>query len=248
MSGVGGGWISITKGIIVALSQIQIIQSLGEALSWFQRELEWGVQPAELKHLTGRIGELYAALITNGRMAEQSQQAGYDVTSKNNERISVKTTTMMEGSGHVSFNVNTLAHVDRVMILRINMNDDEDNQDIQIEILLDAKIDDAIALMSGEQLGRRTISLSRLRRPTSPIRPIQTATEVSFEGISIRELETGTIQVARDGVELSPVKPILRELAQRLNVGLLNSQGNTYTTRQLGALVIKSIQELQSTN
>ncbi len=42
----------------MALMQVQIIQSLGEALPWFERELSWGVPAAELNHLTGRIGEL----------------------------------------------------------------------------------------------------------------------------------------------------------------------------------------------
>jgi len=47
----------------MALTQMQIIQSLGEAMAWFERELNWGVEPTELRHLCGRIGELYAALI-----------------------------------------------------------------------------------------------------------------------------------------------------------------------------------------
>ena len=58
---------------------MQIIQSLGEAMSWFERELNWQVQPTELRHLCGRIGELYAALITNGQMALETNQNGYDV-------------------------------------------------------------------------------------------------------------------------------------------------------------------------
>jgi hypothetical protein len=48
----------------MALTQMQLIQSLGEAMSWFERELNWGVPPTELRHLCGRIGELYAALIS----------------------------------------------------------------------------------------------------------------------------------------------------------------------------------------
>jgi hypothetical protein len=58
----------------MALSQTQIIQSLAESLGWFEKELEWGVAPAELYHLTGRIGELYAAMITRGQMALQTNQ------------------------------------------------------------------------------------------------------------------------------------------------------------------------------
>jgi len=63
----------------MALTQMQIIQSLGEAMTWFERELTWGVPPTELRHLIGRIGELYAALITNGQMATEVNQKGYDV-------------------------------------------------------------------------------------------------------------------------------------------------------------------------
>ncbi len=68
----------------MALSQTQIIQSLAESLGWFEKELEWGFAPAELNHLTGRIGELYAAMITRGQMALQTNQRGYDVISSEN--------------------------------------------------------------------------------------------------------------------------------------------------------------------
>lgn len=85
----------------MALTQMQIIQSLGEAMSWFERELQWGVEPTELRHLIGRIGELYAALISNGQMATEVNQKGYDVVSEKGERISVKTTAMMGLGGHI---------------------------------------------------------------------------------------------------------------------------------------------------
>ena len=62
----------------MALTQMQIIQSLGEAMSWFEREIAWGVPPTELRHLSGRLGELYAALIMNGQMATAVNQQGYD--------------------------------------------------------------------------------------------------------------------------------------------------------------------------
>ncbi len=85
----------------MALTQMQIIQSLGEAMSWFERELEWGVAPTELRHLSGRIGELYSALITNGQMVIEVNQKGYDVVSSTGERISVKTTAKMDSNGHI---------------------------------------------------------------------------------------------------------------------------------------------------
>ncbi len=74
----------------MALTQMQLIQSLGEALAWFEREINWGVPATELRHLCGRIGELYVAMITNGQMATQVNQRGYDVVSAAGERISVK--------------------------------------------------------------------------------------------------------------------------------------------------------------
>jgi len=228
----------------MALTQVQIIQSLGEALSWLERELDWGANASELRHLTGRIGELYAALITNGRMAEKSLQAGYDVVSADAERISVKTTTMAYGSGHVSFNPRTLERVDRIMVLQICTETDGSDQDLQIKVLLNAPTSEAKRLMSQERNGKCDLALSKLLTiKPKPIQP-RAAVEVLFEGLKIQELETGTIVILRAGVQVQPVKPILREIAQRLNIGLLNSSGNPLNTRQLGTQVIRSIQEL----
>jgi hypothetical protein len=39
-------------------------------------------------------------------------------------------------------------------------------------------------------------------------------------------------------------KPVLRELATSLNIGLLNSNGNPYNTRQLGTQIIKCVQDI----
>ena len=150
----------------MALTQMQIIQSLGEAMTWFERELTWGVPPTELRHLIGRIGELYAALITNGQMATEVNQKGYDVVSANGERISVKTTAMMGSSGHIAFNPNTLISVDRIIILRIN------TEEMQIETLLNEEKGVAESLMretSGTS-GKLAISLSKLlsiKKPNS---------------------------------------------------------------------------------
>jgi hypothetical protein len=69
-----------------------------------------------------------------------------------------------------------------------------------------------------------------------------------FEDLRIQELETGTIVVSRAGVTLTPVKPILRDIAQNLNISLLNPSGNPLNTRQLGSQVIRCIQELSSTD
>ena len=222
----------------MALTQMQLIQSLGEAMSWFERELGWGVPPTELRHLCGRIGELYAALMTNGQMAPEVNQKGYDVVSGDGERISVKTTAMMKYSGHIAFNPNSLKHVDRVMILRMN------TEEMQVEILLDAPITEVMPMLSPSNDGKQNLPLSRLIEKRQPKRDVPTAKEVHYENYTVRELESGTIEIEQNGETISPVQPILREIAKRLNVGLLNSKGNAFNTRQLGSQIIQSIHEL----
>ena len=221
------------------LTQMQIIQSLGDAMAWFERELGWGVPPTELRHLNGRIGELYAALITNGQMATSVNQQGYDVVADNGERVSVKTTGMMSGSGHISFNPNTLSLVDRVIILRVN------TEEMQIETLFNDSVEKAIELMAPPTInGKRNISLSKLIT-TSPTRSdIPTVSTVQFDNYTINALENGTIEVFIDGELVSPAKPILRKLAAKLGVDILNSNGNPQNTRQLGSQLISAIETL----
>ncbi|WP_338654182.1 hypothetical protein V6B14_21215 [Sporosarcina psychrophila] len=48
------------------------------------------------------------------------KEKGYDMVTKDNERVSVNTATRMIGQGQVSFNSNTVQFVDRVIILRFN--------------------------------------------------------------------------------------------------------------------------------
>lgn len=221
----------------MALTQMQIIQSLGEAMTWFQKELEWGVPPTELRHLSGRIGELYAALITNGQMATEVNQKGYDVVGANGERISVKTTAMMRSSGHVSFNSNTLSSVDRIIVLRIN------TEEMQIETLLNATKDEARALMTkgSDSDARLSISLSKLISIPVVRSDIPVIKSVERENHTIQEFENGTIEVLENGVPISPTKPILRKMALELGVSIVNGNGNPLTTRQLGSAVIKSL-------
>jgi len=221
----------------MALTQMQIIQSLGEAMAWFERELQWGVPPTELRHLSGRIGELYSALITNGQMATEVNQQGYDVVSATGERVSVKTTARMGTSGHISFNPNTLNKVDRVIILRIN------TEEMQIETLFNEPTDKATELMGKQNTnGKISIALSKLISPSKERSEIPVVNTATFESYVIQELENGTVEVEVNGEFISPAKPVLRELALKFNLALLNSNGNPYNTRQLGSLLIKAIQ------
>ena len=219
------------------LTQMQIIQSLGDAMSWFERELAWGVPPTELRHLNGRIGELYAALITNGQMATSVNQQGYDVVADSGERVSVKTTGVMTGSGHVNFNPNTLELVDRVIILRIN------TDEMQIETLFNDSIETAMRLMSPpNSSGKRTISLSKLTSESRQHHDIPTVSSINLDSYTVTALENGTIQLFIDGELTSPAKPHLRKLAGKLGVDILNSNGNPRNTRQLGSMIISAVE------
>jgi hypothetical protein len=194
----------------------------------------------ELRHLCGRIGELYAAVISNGRMATEPNQKGYHVVSANNERISVKTTAIMGSTGLISSNANTLEHVDRIIVLRIN------SEEMQIEILLDEPIDKAKTQMSQGSKGKRAISLARLASKPKPkraeIRSIRTA---QFMNYLIRELESGTIEVEEHGQLIQPTKPALREIEAPLNIKLESDNGNVLTTRQLGSQIINLLHALK---
>lgn len=221
---------------------MQVIQSLSDAMSWLEREISWGANPAELRHLMGRIGELYVAMFTNGNLAEHVNEKGYDVVSKDNERISVKTTTRSEGKGHVAFNPNTLCFVDRVIILRFNQ------EEMELEILLDESVEVDKELMTVQRPdGKLTIPMGKLYKPRrKKVRSdeeLAVTKSVVFREYTIRELESGTIEILEDGRKITVVKPVLREIARRISVPMHNSNGNPYNTRQLGTLIIKELNE-----
>ncbi|MBD0412946.1 DUF6998 domain-containing protein [Pseudoalteromonas distincta] len=219
----------------MALTQMQIIQSLSEAMSWLERELSWDVPATELRHLTGRIGELYAALITNGRMATEVNQAGYDVVSSTGERISVKTTGRMHTGGHISFNTNTLGLVDRIIILRIN------TDEMQVETLLDLPVEQARLLMSDVATGKSCITMSKLINPPFKPRILLNVKEAIWHNYKLVELENGTIEVFLNDELVTPSKPYLRDIAKELGVSILNGNGNPFNTRQLGSVLIKEL-------
>lgn len=222
-------------GNLMALSQVQIIQSLAEALLWYEKEIEWRVSSGELNHLTGRIGELYAAMITRGQMALETNQRGYDVISASNERISVKTIT---SSNHVAFNPNTFDLVDRVMILRLNTDDDDEG--LSVEILLDCGAED-FKKEHETSSGKMTYYISKSGAPIRPLENLKIVDKKEFEKHTIFRYENGTIKVSVDDVIQSVTKPHLREVAQKIGVNILNDQGNTKNVRQLGAHIIRAL-------
>ena len=211
------------------MSQVQIIQSLAEALSRFEKELNWGVPQAELRHLSGRIGELYAAMITRGQMALAVNQHGYDVVSADGERISLKTITT---SSHVSFNFEKLDQVDRVIILRLVVEENE----VSIEELLDCTSANARNEMRVLQrkLVYTPINLSRGRNFSD----LRVTEQGKFRGILIKQLENGSILLECNGQPVNPAKPELREVAVEIGDDILNSNGNPKNTRSLGANIL----------
>nr|WP_279169383.1 hypothetical protein [Providencia huaxiensis] len=219
----------------MALSQIEIIKSLGRALEWLEKELSWGSPVAELRHLTGRIGELYVAMITLGQLADSVNQRGYDVISSEGQKISVKTITT---SNHVAFNKNTLNEVDRIVIVKIN------TKDMQLEIIEDFYKD-----LFCEKLKQRDnkLILSFVKKSTNrniDLDNFEVIHSVFYCGYKIVQLENLSIQIFRNEESVSPVKPILRELAKELNISEINSMGNLKNTRTLGDDVIKVAKEI----
>ena len=75
----------------------------------------FGVNPAETRHLIGRIGEFKVALELNGTLAHRVNQEGFDVVAEG-RAISVKTTT--QKSGFVTVNPATAHLVDTLYVLQ----------------------------------------------------------------------------------------------------------------------------------
>ena len=216
----------------MSLSQVQIIRSLAEALAWFEKELAWNVQPAELRHLTGRIGELYAAMITRGQMALSVNQHGYDVVSLEGQRISVKTIT---SSNHVSFNKGTLHEASHVMILRLNVQEGE----ASIEELFRGSVPDLIPLCS-EVGGKLHYAINRGASEPVALDGLAITGESYIGRWHVLQFENGSIVVDTDGVREPVAKPVLREIARVQGINPLNGNGNPMNTRQLGAAIIAS--------
>ncbi len=185
--------------------------------------------------MTGRIGELYAAMITRGQMALDTNQRGYDVVSASNERISVKTITT---STHVGFNQNTFHHVDRVMILRINI---DDEKGVSVEELLDASAAEVRQLVR-EQAGKLVYPIKRDVNEGRPVEALEVTARASYSDFELVKYESGAIRILKGGAaQPVVVKEMLRSIATEVGVDLFNSKGGLKNTQQLGADVIRAL-------
>ncbi|WP_137663859.1 DUF6998 domain-containing protein [Enterococcus hulanensis] len=219
----------------MSITQKDLIHSLSKLLDWLEQERDWGTNSGELKFITGRIGEIYTAIMVNGQMAENTNQKGYDVVSEKNERISVKARTKLKGQ--VNFNSNTLDYVDRVIIVFVDV------EEITVKIIYDASIDEAKKIMTIQDTSVR-ISMSKivLNEQEKP-KEEHILNVAEFEDCKIVRLESGKIEVYKKDSLISPSKTILRTIAQIIGVDIMNSNGNKKNQRQLGYDVIRQLEE-----
>lgn len=66
--------------------------------------------------------------------------------------------------------------------------------------------------------------------------------EATYDGYVIRRLANGVIQLERDGRVISPAMPVLRKLAEQLDVSTAYESGTEANTQQLGKRIISAIQ------
>lgn len=216
------------------ITQKDMIHSLSKLLDWLEQESNWGTNKGELRFITGRIGELYTAIMTNGQMATETNQEGYDVVSENGERISVKATTRNSRNHQFRFNSNTLDKVDRIILVYVNV------EDLEVQIIYDAPVEEAKDLMRDVNDGKeKVISQSKVlsRVANKTIRTV-IFKEVIYHDYTIQKLESGAIRILHEGSEVSIVKPVLREIAKEIGVDIHNGNGNLKTTRALGNDII----------
>ncbi|MDY0915221.1 McrB family protein [Pseudomonas viridiflava] len=76
-------------------------------------------------------------------------------------------------------------------------------------------------------------------------KPTEAFKEVEEDGIKVRRLVSGTIEVFRDGVRVKTAMPVLKELAKKYGIALEFETGRALNTRHLGARVIKALNEAQ---
>lgn len=99
------------------LNQAKVDQLLAHYEALLKLEIqEFGVKPTEVRHLIGRLGELYCLKLTGGNFAHRVNQHGFDVVAPNSRRISVKTTAQV--SGFVAITQSTSHLADDLMLLQ----------------------------------------------------------------------------------------------------------------------------------
>lgn len=89
---------------------------------------------------------------------------------------------------------------------------------------------------------------NKLLKKHQPRRQTKATKEARVGDYLLRRLGTGTIEIEHKGASVSPVYPVLKNLAPLLNVATQNSMGNLFNTRQLGSRLINAIAEHKRRN
>lgn len=117
-------------------------------------------------------------------------------------------------------------------------------KDLAIEILLDkpvAKAREALREGPGKLVfGTRPASPRQIR----PLEDMVVIDEVDYGPHTIRQYESGIIEVLTGGVPVPVAKPVLREIADEIKIDLLNGAGSRKNTRQRGDHIIKKVRNL----
>lgn len=94
---------------------IRIVELLNKYIKILKVEEHLGTPATEMRALIGRISEIYAAIKTDGTLAEYTNQQGYDVLQGNGRTLSVKTTATLRST--ISINPNTAHLADDTMVV-----------------------------------------------------------------------------------------------------------------------------------
>ena len=112
-----GEWINGIKymqdGSFISQAQIKQLYSYYQNILHYEQHI-LQTKATELRHLMGRIGEFLCVLQTNGQLALNVNQPGYDVIGSNGRKISVKTTA--QTNGFVFINMKTFHLFDDLFI------------------------------------------------------------------------------------------------------------------------------------
>lgn len=109
--------LSVGHAVIGSLTTDRIRVLYEKYLDLIRLEIEeFGVKPTEVRHLIGRLGEFYCALMVEGTLASTANQHGFDVISKDGRKVSVKTTA--QKSGFVRISDSTLGKADDLMLIQ----------------------------------------------------------------------------------------------------------------------------------
>ena len=94
---------------------IRIVELLNKYIEILKVEEALGTPATEMRALIGRLGEIYAVMKTDGKLAEITNQKGFDVIQGNGRTLSVKTTATLKST--ININKNTAHLADDTMVV-----------------------------------------------------------------------------------------------------------------------------------